>query len=182
MSTFDEYDLVKRLQNESTRRQAFEELVNRYSRKLYWQIRHLVVDHDDSDDLLQNVFLKVWNNIGSFKGDSQLFTWLYRIAYNESITFLNKKKAQLSIDDMDDGIANTLEGDSYFDGDETQILLQEAISTLPDKQRAVFTMKYYDEMKYEDMSEITGTSVGALKASYHIAVQKISTYIRSKEL
>ena len=182
MSTFDENDLVKRLQNESTRRQAFEELVNRYSRKLYWQIRHLVVDHDDSDDLLQNVFLKVWNNIGSFKGDSQLFTWLYRIAYNESITFLNKKKAQLSIDDMDDGIANTLEGDSYFDGDETQILLQEAISTLPDKQRAVFTMKYYDEMKYEDMSEITGTSVGALKASYHIAVQKISTYIRSKEL
>ncbi|MCR5312859.1 MAG: sigma-70 family RNA polymerase sigma factor [Bacteroidaceae bacterium] len=182
MSTFDEKDLIARLQDESTRRAAFEELVNRYSKKLYWQVRHLVVDHEDSDDVLQNVFLKVWNSIGNFKGDSQLFTWLYRIAYNESITFLNKKKSQVSIDDIDDGIANRLESDAYFDGDETQILLQEAISILPEKQRAVFTMKYFDEMKYEDMADITGTSVGALKASYHIAVQKISTYIRAKEL
>ncbi|MBQ7156376.1 MAG: RNA polymerase sigma factor [Bacteroidaceae bacterium] len=178
----DESELIARLQDEKTRRAAFEELVNQYSRKLYWQIRHLVVDHDDSDDVLQNVFLKVWNSIATFKGDSQLFTWLYRIAYNESITFLNKKKAQLSIDDIDDGIANTLESDEYFDGDETQIILQEAINTLPDKQRAVFTMKYYEEMKYEEMAEITGTSVGALKASYHIAVQKISAYVKAKEL
>jgi len=179
---FDEQELVARLQDEKTRRAAFEEMVNRYSRRLYWQIRHFVVDHDDTDDILQNVFLKAWNNIGAFKGDSQLFTWLFRIAHNESVTFISKKREAMSIDDMDDGIANTLASDDYFDGDKTQILLQEAIASLPEKQRAVFTMKYYDEMKYEDMAEITGTSVGALKASYHIAVQKITAYLKDKEL
>lgn len=179
---FDEQELVARLQDEKTRRAAFEEMVNRYSRRLYWQIRHFVVDHDDTYDILQNVFLKAWNNIGAFKGDSQLFTWLFRIAHNESVTFISKKREAMSIDDMDDGIANTLASDDYFDGDKTQILLQEAIASLPEKQRAVFTMKYYDEMKYEDMAEITGTSVGALKASYHIAVQKITAYLKDKEL
>lgn len=179
---FDEQDLIKRLQNETTRRKAFEELVSRYSSKLYWQIRHLVVDHDDTDDVLQNVFIKAWNSIGSFKGDSQLYTWLYRIAYNESLTFLSRKKATLSIDDLDDGIANRLESDEYYDGDETQQLLQQAIATLPEKQRAVFTMKYYEDMKYEDMAKITGTSVGALKASFFHAVQKITAFVKSKEL
>ncbi|MBR6195983.1 MAG: sigma-70 family RNA polymerase sigma factor [Bacteroidaceae bacterium] len=179
---FDERDLINRLQNESTRRKAFEELVSRYSNKLYWQIRHLVVDHDDADDILQNVFLKTWNSIGAFKGDSQLYTWLYRIAYNESLTFLSKKKNNLSIDDLDDGIANKLESDEYYDGNEAQVLLQQAIATLPEKQRAVFTMKYYEEMKYEDMAQVTGTSVGALKASFFHAVQKITAYVKSKEL
>ena len=122
---FDERDLINRLQDETTRRKAFEELVSRYSSKLYWQIRHLVVDHDDADDILQNVFLKTWNSIGTFKGDSQLYTWLYRIAYNESITFLSKKKTNLSIDDLDDGIANRLESDEYYDGNEAQVLLQQ---------------------------------------------------------
>ena len=178
---FDERDLIKRLQDENTRRKAFEELVSRYSSKLYWQIRHIVVDHDDADDILQNVFLKTWNNMGSFKGDSQLHTWLYRIAYNESMTFLSKKKNDISIDDLDDGIANHLESDEYYDGDEAQQILQEAIATLPDKQKAVFTMKYYDEMKYEDMAQITGTSVGALKASFFHAVQKITAYVKTKE-
>lgn len=179
---FDERDLINRLQDERTRRKAFEELVSRYSNKLYWQIRHLVVDHDDADDILQNVFLKTWNSIGAFKGDSQLYTWLYRIAYNESLTFLSKKKNNLSIDDLDDGIANKLESDEYYDGNEAQVLLQQAIATLPEKQRAVFTMKYYEEMKYEDMAQVTGTSVGALKASFFHAVQKITTYVKSKEL
>jgi len=179
---FDERDLITRLQNEPTRRKAFEELVSRYSTKLYWQIRHLVVDHDDADDVLQNVFVKAWNSVGAFKGDSQLHTWLYRIAYNESLTFLNRKKQTISIDDLDDGIANHLESDAYYDGNEAQQLLQQAIETLPEKQRAVFTMKYYEEMKYEDMAQITGTSVGALKASFFHAVQKITTYIKSKEL
>ncbi|MBO4662834.1 MAG: sigma-70 family RNA polymerase sigma factor [Bacteroidaceae bacterium] len=179
---FDERDLINRLQDETTRRKAFEELVSRYSSKLYWQIRHLVVDHDDADDILQNVFLKTWNSIGTFKGDSQLYTWLYRIAYNESITFLSKKKTNLSIDDLDDGIANRLESDEYYDGNEAQVLLQQAIATLPEKQRAVFTMKYYEEMKYEDMAQITGTSVGALKASFFHAVQKITAYVKAKEL
>lgn len=178
----DERELIEKLQNEATRRAAFEEMVNQYSKKLYWQIRHLIVDHDDTDDVLQNVFLKAWNNMGTFKGDSQIFTWLYRIAYNESITFLNKKKNQMSLDDISDGIANKLESDNYYDGNETQRILQEAIATLPEKQKAVFTMKYYEEMKYEEMAEITGTSVGALKASYHIAVQKISAYVKSKEI
>ncbi len=156
-------------------------MVNHYSRTLYWQIRHIVVDHDDADDVLQNTFLKAWNNIESFRGDSKLTTWLYKIAYNESITFLKQKKEAISIDTEEGGAANQLESDEFFDGDETQKLLQEAISSLPAKQKAVFTMKYYEEMKYEEISEVTGTSIGALKASYHLAVEKITKFFRSKE-
>lgn len=181
MNRFDESAILTRLSNPSTRRRAFEEIVNHYSRTLYWQIRHIVVDHDDADDVLQNTFLKAWNNIDSFRGDSKLTTWLYKIAYNESVTFLKQKKEAISIDSEDGSAANLLEGDEYFDGDSTQILLQQAIDTLPAKQKAVFTMKYYDEMKYEDMSSITGTSVGALKASYHLAVEKITKFFHSKE-
>lgn len=156
-------------------------MVNHYSRTLYWQIRHIVVDHDDTDDVLQNTFLKAWNNMESFRGDSKLSTWLYKIAYNESITFLNQKKEAISIDSEEAGIVNTLESDKYFDGDETQLLLQQAIDTLPNKQKSVFTMKYFDDMKYEEISSITGTSVGALKASYHLAVEKITKFFHSKE-
>ena len=181
MSRFDESNILQKLQDSSTRRRAFEEIVNHYSRTLYWQIRHIVVDHDDADDVLQNTFVKAWINIESFRGDSKLSTWLYKIAYNESITFLKQKKEVLSIDSEEGGIVNTLESDEFFDGDATQILLQEAIDTLPHKQKAVFTMKYFDEMKYEDMSQITGTSIGALKASYHLAVEKITKFFHSRE-
>ena len=181
MNKFDESTILTQLKDPTTRRGAFEAVVNHYSRTLYWQIRHIVVDHDDTDDVLQNTFLKAWNNIETFRGDSKLTTWLYKIAYNESITFLKQKKEALSIDTEEGGMANMLESDEFFDGDETQRLLQEAIATLPAKQKAVFTMKYYDEMKYEDMSEVTGTSVGALKASYHLAVEKITKFFHSKE-
>lgn len=181
MNKFDESTILTRLKDTSTRRRAFEEVVNHYSRMLYWQIRHLVVDHDDADDILQNTFLKAWVNIESYRGDAKMATWLYKIAYNESLTFLKQKKEAFSIDSEEGGIAHTLESDEYFDGDETQKMLQQAIDTLPHKQKAVFTMKYFDEMKYEDMSEITGTSVGALKASYHLAVEKITKFFHSKE-
>jgi len=181
MNAFDESTLQAKLKDPSTRRRAFETMVNHYSRTLYWQIRHIVVDHDDADDVLQNTFLKAWNNIESFRGDSKLTTWLYKIAYNESITFLKQKKEAISIDTEEGGVVNQLESDEFFDGDETQKLLQQAIDTLPAKQKAVFTMKYYEEMKYEDMSEVTGTSIGALKASYHLAVEKITKFFHSKE-
>lgn len=138
----------------------------------------MVIDHDDANDVLQNTFLKAWTSIDNFRGDAKLSTWLYKIAINESITFINKKKAQnnVSLDDDDSFLVNTLESDEWFDGDETQRLLQQAIATLPEKQRLVFNMRYYDEMKYEDMSEILGTSTGALKASYHHAMKKIEAF------
>jgi len=181
MNKFDEQTIQAKLRDPSTRRRAFEEMVNHYSRTLYWQIRHIVVDHDDADDVLQNTFLKAWANMDSFRGDAKLSTWLYKIAYNESLSFLNQKKSNISIDNEESSVVYTLESDEYFDGDETQMLLQQAIDTLPNKQKAVFTMKYFDEMKYEDMSQITGTSVGALKASYHLAVEKITNFFHSKE-
>jgi len=185
MSTYDENSIVELLHNPETKRKAFEAIVNKYSRTLYWQIRHIVTIHEDADDVLQNTFLKAWNGIDRFAGESKLSTWLYRIAYNESITFLNQKKETFSIDidqgdenDEGSGYAMQLESDDYIDGDRTQLLLQEAISQLPSKQKAVFTMKYFDEMKYEGIAEITGTSVGALKASYHLAVEEITKYIK----
>jgi len=175
MGTIDEEILLEELRNPMTSRKGFARLVSEYSERLYWQIRKMVLSHDDANDILQDVFIKVWTNLENFRGESKLTTWLYRIAINESITFLNKKRTQnnISIDDEDTFLLNTIESDEYFDGDEAQKLLQKAIVTLPDKQRLVFQMKYFDEMKYEDMSEILGTSVGALKASYHHAVKKI---------
>lgn len=181
MNKLDESTIHTRLMDPSTRRQAFEDMVSHYSRTLYWQIRHIVVDHDDADDVLQNTFMKAWANIESFRGDAKLSTWLYKIAYNESITLINQRKNSISIDNEEAGMIYSLESDEYFDGDETQILLQQAIETLPSKQKAVFTMKYFDEMKYEEMSQITGTSIGALKASYHLAVEKITNFLHSKE-
>lgn len=169
--------------DEISRRKAFEEIVRTYSESLYWQIRHMVYSHDDANDLLQNTFIKAWMNIDSFQGFSKISTWLYRIAINETLTFLNRQKViqSVPIDDPDLNLGAQLEGDPYFDGNETETQLQEAIATLPEKQRMVFNLKYFNEMKYEDMSELLGTSVGALKASYHIAVKKIEDYFNNTD-
>jgi len=175
---YSDEELLSLLREPDTIREGFAKLVSEYSEQLYWQIRKMVLSHDDANDILQEVFIKAWSNIDNFRGEAKLSTWLYRIAINESITFINKMRAQnnISIDEDDSFLINQLEGDEYFDGDETQKLLQKAVLTLPEKQRLVFQMKYFDEMKYEEMSEILGTSVGALKASYHHAVKKIENF------
>ena len=157
-------------------------IVDQYSQSLYWKIRSIVLTHEDADDVLQNTFLKAWKSLPTFQGKAKLSTWLYRIAINESLDFLRRKKAAtLSSADADLSVANRLMADDYFDGDKSQAVLQEAIATLPDVQRTVFTLRYYDEMKYSEMSEILGTSEGSLKASYHIAVQKITDYVKRYE-
>src|ERR1035437_7797994 len=165
-----------------SRNYAFNLLVRQYQKRLYWHIRKILIDHDDTDDVLQNVFIKVWRNLENFKEESQLYSWLYRIATNESINFLNqkKKRAGISLDHVSSFLANNLVSDSYFKGDEIQIILQKAILTLPDKQRIVFNMKYFDNIKYDEMSVILETSVGALKASYHHAVKKIENYLAKR--
>lgn len=181
--TYDEEQIIEQLHRQETCREAFGKVIEHYSQTLYWQIRRMVIDHDDANDVLQNTFIKAWTNIDNFRGDAKLSTWLYKIAINESITFINKKKAlnQLSIDDDDTFLVNDLEADQWFDGDETQIKLQKAITSLPEKQRLVFNMRYYDEMKYEEMSEALGTSVGALKASYHHAIKKIESFFSESD-
>ncbi len=179
MQQYTEDELVEQLRDSARQRDAFARVVNLYGEKLYWQIRKMVLSHDDANDLLQNTFLKAWTNIDYFRGEAKLSTWLYKIAINECITFLNRQRNMnnVSIDDTDVFLLERLKGDEYFDGDEAQLKLQNAILTLPEKQRLVFTMKYFDEMKYEDMSEILGTSVGALKASYHHAVKKVEEFL-----
>lgn len=179
----DEATLIKRLSDERTRDGAFTELVKMYQEPLYHQIRRMVLDHDDADDVLQNTFIKAWTGLDSFRGDAKLSTWLYRIAVNESLNFIERqRKKTTSIDSEEPSlgmeIANTLQSDPYFDGDEVEMQLQQAIALLPEKQRAVFNMKYFEEMKYEEMSAIMGTSVGALKASYHHAVKKITDFFK----
>ena len=157
-------------------------IVNQYSQSLYWKIRSIVLTHEDADDVLQNTFLKAWKSLPTFQGKAKLSTWLYRIAINESLDFLrHQKTAMLSNADADLSVANRLLADDYFDGDKSQAVLQEAIATLPDVQRTVFTLRYYDEMKYSEISEILGTSEGSLKASYYIAVQKITDYVKRYE-
>lgn len=156
----------------------FAEILKKYSEPLYWQIRRMVNNHEDANDLLQNTFMKAWTNADSFRNDSKISTWLYRIATNETLDFLRKQKRsgdEISMDEVA-SIANRLNADKYFDGDEIQTKLQTAITTLPPTQRTVFNMRYFDDMKYSDMSKILGTSEGALKASYHLAVQKISNF------
>ncbi len=172
---------VKRLQESSTAQEAFRELISVYKERLYWHIRNMVKDHDDTDDILQNTFVKIFRNIGQFKGDSKLYSWMYRIATNEAITFLNKKARRLHItsEELQNQIIDNLESDVYFEGEEIQIKLQKAIATLPQKQQQVFNMKYFEELKYREMAEILGTSEGALKASYHIATKKIEDYLKS---
>lgn len=175
-SLVDEKRLVELLKDSSTAHKAFETLVDLYSEPLYWQIRKLVVSHHETDDLLQNVFLKAWKNIHNFRGEAKLSTWLHKIAINESLNFLQqeRQKREISDDSGDEYLLNRIEADSYFDGNALEEALQKAIASLPEKQRVVFNMRYFDEMKYDEMSEILGTSVGALKASYHHAVKKIS--------
>ncbi|MBP5381570.1 MAG: sigma-70 family RNA polymerase sigma factor [Bacteroidaceae bacterium] len=177
MKATEEKELILQLQDENSRDAAFTKLVNIYKEPLYWQIRRMVLNHDDADDILQNTFIKAWNGIAAFRGESKLSTWLYRIGTNETLNFLERQHHPLiSLDDEESHVATTLQSDPHFDGDETQIQLQQAINQLPAKQRQVFTLKYYDEMKYEDMSQILDTSVGALKASYHHAVKKICDF------
>ena len=171
---FDEDILIERLRDHATRRAAFSDVVKAYSEPLYWHIRRMVLNHDDANDLLQNTFIKAWTGIDGFLGNSKVLTWLYRIATNETITFLNRNNTVVM--EEPESCATQLEADPYFDGDSLQARLQEAIQTLPPKQRMVFNMKYYDDMKYEEMSSILGTSIGALKASYHLAVKKISSF------
>lgn len=173
----DEKELVKLLQEEKTASRAFATLLDVYTEPVYWQIRRMVLNHDDANDIVQNVFIKAWSNLKNFRGEAKLSTWLFKIAVNESINFLNKEKHRLqSSGDADEAVSlvKNLEADSYFDGDSLQVELQKAIANLPEKQRLVFNMRYYDELKYEEISEILGTSVGALKASYHHAVKKIT--------
>jgi len=157
---------------------AFNLLVRKYQERLYWHIRRMVIHHSDADDVIQNTLLKVWTGLENFREDSQLFTWLYRIATNEALTFLKRKRNRylLPLVDVEGQLTSSIESDPYMNGNEVQIQLQKAILTLPEKQRLVFNMKYYEEMKYEDMSEVLGTSIGALKASYHHAVKKIEKY------
>lgn len=178
--SYNEKEVLALLQQKETQREAFSWIVAQYSERLYWQIRRMVLSHEDANDLLQNTFIKAWINIDYFRAESKLSTWLYRIAINECLTFLNKQRATslLSIDEPDADAVGKLEGDPYFSGEEAQILLQKALLTLPEKQRLVFNLKYYQEMKYEEMSDIFGTSVGALKASYHHAVKKIESFLK----
>lgn len=175
-------DLLKRFRDSSSRNIAFSELVNRYQERLYWHIRRIVINHDDADDVLQNTFIKAFKNLNHFREDSQLFTWLYRIATNESLTFLKKQNRNIfvSMDDASYMLSSKLESNHGWSGDAIQVTLQQAILTLPTKQRLVFNMKYFDEMKYEEIAEVTDTSVGALKASYHHAVKKIEAFIKQQ--
>ena len=181
MKLYREEDVLKDLRSDvpAIQHKAFEQIVAFYGEKLYWHIRKMVLAHDDANDLLQNTFIKAWTNIHLFRGDAKLSTWLYKIAINESITFLNKQRAHnnISLDNEDIYLADKLESDTYFNGDEAQLKLQKAILTLPEKQRAVFNMRYFEEVPYDEMSEIMGTSVGALKASYHHAVKKVEDFL-----
>lgn len=176
-------DLVSRLRDSSTVRDAFAEVIRIYSEPLYWQIRRMVQNHDDANDLLQNTFMKAWQSIENFRGDARLSTWLYKIAINESLTHLERerKRQGFSLDDQEAALISTIEADEHIDGDHLSIKLREAIARLPEKQRLVFNMKYFDDMKYEDMSAILGTSVGALKASYHLAVKKIEQFFEEND-
>ena len=181
---FSDKEMIDMLQDPHTRREGFAVLVRQYSEPLYWKVRRIVLNHEDANDVLQNAFLKIWNNLDTFQGKSALSTWLYRIAINEALDFVRRQKnvisATVSTED-EPGVAARLMGDDYFDGDEAQARLQEAVARLPEVQRTVFTLKYFDELKYSEISKILDTSEGALKASYHLAVKKITEYLHLGE-
>ncbi|TCN73027.1 RNA polymerase sigma factor [Acetobacteroides hydrogenigenes] len=181
MAAYTDSELLSQFQKEETKNYAFRLIVQKYQEKVYLHIRKLVIDHDDANDIVQNTFVKAWSGLDNFREDSQLFTWLYRIATNEALTFLKRKRTRffLPLVDVEAQLANTLETDPYFNGDEAELKLQKALLTLPEKQRVVFNLKYFDELTYEEMSEILGTSVGALKASYHLAAKKIEKYLQA---
>lgn len=183
MVTLDDNELMQMLREPRTQREGFAVLVNQYSQPLYWKIRRIVLSHDDANDVLQNTFVKAWSNLAQFRGKSSLSTWLFRIAINEALDFVRRQKAASKVSaDEEPGVAARLMGDPYFDGDEAQARLQEAIARLPEVQRTVFTLKYFDEMKYSEMSKVLDTSEGALKASYHLAVKKITEYLHLNDL
>ncbi|MEO5648193.1 MAG: RNA polymerase sigma factor [Chitinophagaceae bacterium] len=175
----DDKELLYMFKNPETREQGFTRIIKKYQEKLYWHVRRMVVDHDDANDVLQNMFIKVWNGLDNFREDSQLYTWLYRIGTNECLTFLEqqKKRSSISLNDVENGLSNRLKADKHFDPNKLEWKLQLGIQKLPEKQRAVFNLRYYDEMPYEEMSRVLETSEGALKASYHHAVKKIEDFI-----
>ncbi|MDD2674472.1 sigma-70 family RNA polymerase sigma factor [Flavobacterium petrolei] len=175
----EEQEFIQQLLSPKTHNQAFQRLIADYQRPLYNHIRNIVLNHDDTDDVLQNTFIKVFQNLKNFKGESKLFSWMYRIATNEALTFLKQKSkiSGISSETLQNKTLDNLEADVFFDGNDIQIKLQKAIALLPEKQQLIFKMKYFEELKYEEISEILGTSVGGLKASYHIAVKKIEAFV-----
>lgn len=175
-------ELLRQFRTEHSRESGYTGIIRKYQEKLYWHVRRMVVDHDDANDVLQNTFIKVWNGLDNFREDARLFTWLYRIATNESLSFLDQKKRKgaISISGMEENLSNTIKADKDFDAQKLEWKLQLAIQQLPEKQRIVFNMRYYDEMTYEDMSQVLETSAGALKASYHHAVKKIEDFILNR--
>lgn len=177
-----EADLVGQLKDTRTQAKAFEVLIDTYKERLYWHIRRIVLNHDDADDVLQNTFIKVYRSIDGFKGESKLYSWMYRIATNEALSFLKSKskKQGISNEEVQNQLLDSLQADVYFEGDEIQLKLQRAIASLPEKQKLVFNMKYFQELKYEEISEILETSVGGLKASYHLAAKKIEAYLKDE--
>jgi RNA polymerase sigma-70 factor (ECF subfamily) len=181
MSEYTDNELIELFRDADKMHYAFNLLVRKYQEKIYYFVRRLVIDHDDADDVVQNVFIKVWSNLSTFREDSKLFTWLYRISVNESLSFLKSKqlRSYLSLTSPEAMMIKSLHDDNYFDGNEVQMRLAKAIIKLPKKQQVVFNMRYYDDLSYDEMSEILGTSVGALKASYHFAVKKIEEFVTS---
>lgn len=175
----EDAELLIQFRNHQTKESAFTAIIKKYQEKLYWHVRRMVVDHEDANDVLQNAFIRVWNGLENFKEESQLYTWLYRIATNESLTFLEgqKKRSAVSLSDVESGLSNKIKADKHFDPNKLEWKLQLAIQQLPEKQRLVFSLRYYDEMPYGEMSRVLDTSEGALKASYHHAVKKIEDYI-----
>lgn len=173
--------ILEKIHKEETRQYGFNLLVREYQERVYWHVRKMVIDHDDADDLVQEIFIKVWKNLGKFREDAKLYTWIYRIATNECLNFLKKKKRRffIPIHDLEGELTEKLQSNVSPEGDEVQLKLQQALLKLPDKQRLVFNMKYFDEMKFSEIAEITETSIGALKASYHHAVKKIENFINS---
>ena len=172
-------ELLSEFRNPSTKEKGFTAIIKKYQEKLYWHIRRMVVEHEDANDVLQNVFIRVWNGLENFREDSQLYTWLYRIGTNECLTFMEqkKRKSAVSLSDVESGLSNTIKADKHFDPNKLEWKLQLAMQQLPEKQRIVFNLRYYDEMPYEQMSKVLETSEGALKASYHHAVKKIEDFI-----
>jgi RNA polymerase sigma factor (sigma-70 family) len=179
----EDSEILAKFRDPASRNLAFNQLVRKYQQKVYWHVRKMVIDHADADDLTQDVFVKVWKNLENFRQDAQLFTWIYRIATNECLSFLQSKRRRffLPLNDVGAELAAKIEADPAIAGDEIELKLQKAILRLPDKQRLVFNLRYYDEMPYEQMAEVTGTSVGALKASYHHAVRKIEDYVTAAD-
>lgn len=175
----DDSEILAKFSQEQTRTEAFGLLLKKYQERIYWHCRRMVIHHDDADDLVQEIFIKVWKNLDRFRQDAQLYSWLYRIASNECLQFLQKQKKRnhITIDDLNDQVSNNLIADDALNGDQIQLKLIQAIATLPEKQKLVFEMKYFEEMKYEEISNVLGTSVGALKASFHLAVKKIEEHL-----